>query len=80
MSVEWVRNVLFWCMVLNVVILWTWLLAFVLAHDSMHRVHGRWFHLSREHFDALHYGGMAIYKVGIILFNVVPWIALWIVG
>jgi len=50
----------------------------VLAHDGIERVHGRWFRLSREQFDALHYGGMSIYKLGIILFNLVPLAALCI--
>jgi hypothetical protein len=41
---------------------------------------GRWFHLSVEQIDALHYTGMALYKIGILLFNLVPYIALRIVG
>ena len=31
-------------------------------------------------FDALHYAGIALYKIGILLFNLVPYIALRIVG
>ena len=27
-------------------------------------------------FDALHYAGMSVYKIGIILFNLVPFLAL----
>ena len=57
-----------------------WFLCFLLAHDGMHRLHGRWFHLSREQFDALHYADMAMCKIGILLFNLVPYIALRIVG
>jgi hypothetical protein len=30
--------------------------------------------------DAIHYAGMAIYKIGIILFNLVPYVALLIVA
>jgi hypothetical protein len=33
-----------------------------------------------ERFDALHYQGMAIYKIAILLFNFVPWIAMHIVA
>jgi hypothetical protein len=46
----------------------------------MHEIHGRWFHLSREQFDALHYAGMSVFKIGILLFNLVPLVALSIVG
>jgi hypothetical protein len=52
----------------------------MLAHDWMYGFHGLWFHLSVEQFDALHYGGMTLYKIGILLFNLVPYIALRIVG
>ena len=41
-------------------------------------MHTRWFRLSEERFDEIHYGAMAGFKLGIILLNVVPWIALTI--
>ncbi|MGJ0484794.1 MAG: DUF6868 family protein [Methylomicrobium sp.] len=43
-----------------------------MAHASIYRLHTRWFKLSVETFDAIHYSGMAIYKVGVLLFNVAP--------
>jgi hypothetical protein len=73
------RAVLFWCAVIDYAFLTLWFLAFVWAHDWMFRMHGRWFHVSVEQFDALHYGGMALFKVGILMFNVAPWVALGIV-
>ena len=73
-----VRNALLWCAVINYGILLVWVLFFMLAHDWMYQFHGRWFHLSVEQFDMLHYAGMSIYKIGIILLNLVPYIALCI--
>ena len=70
------REFLLWCTVLNYLVLLGWFAVFVLAHGWMLRLHGRWFHVSEEHFDAVHYGGMALYKVGILLLNLVPWAAL----
>ena len=55
-------------------------LVFILARDFMQRLHGRWFQLSRQQFDVIHYAGMAVFKLGIILFNLVPYVALRIVG
>jgi hypothetical protein len=69
-----------WCTVINYGVLIWWFLAFTLAHDWLRRLHNRWFRLSAEQFDAIHYGGMAIYKIGVLLFNLVPYIALRIVG
>jgi hypothetical protein len=80
MSIETLRDVLLWCAVINYGVLMVWFLFFMLAHDWIHWLHGRWFHLSVEQFDALHYGGMALYKIGILLFNLVPYVALRIVG
>jgi hypothetical protein len=77
MTIEFARSFLSWCTVINYAVLLVWFLAFVFAHDLMQRIHGKWFHLSRAQFDALHYAGMTIYKVGILLFNLVPLAALF---
>ena len=69
-----------WCAIVNYLILSLWFMAFWLGHDWMYKLHGRWFGLTTAQFDALHYGGMAAYKVGILLLNLVPYIALNIVG
>ena len=76
MSLELVRAFFLWCTVINYGVLLVWLLAFVFAHDWIHRFHGRWFRLSRDQFDALHYAGMSIFKIGIMLFCLVPFIVL----
>lgn len=80
MSVETARSFFLWCAVTDYGVLLVWFLVFVLAHDWLQRIHGRWFRLSREQFDALHYGGMAIFKIGIILFNLVPFAVLSFLG
>jgi hypothetical protein len=55
-------------------------LIYVFAHDWIQRIHGRWFRLSRDQFDVRHYAGMSVFKLGIILFNLVPFVVLSIVG
>lgn len=69
-------GVLVWCVGINYGVLLLWFGVFVLAHDLLYRIHTRWFKLSVEAFDALHYGGMAVYKVGVLLLNLVPLLAL----
>ncbi len=76
MNIDMVRRALLWCAVINYGILLIWFLLFILAHDWMYLLHSRWFHLSVDQFDMLHYAGMAIFKIGILLFNLVPYIAL----
>ncbi len=79
MTIEVIRGVLAWSAVINFGLLLWWFLFFSLAHDWTYRFHGKWFRLTTEQFDALHYGGMAVFKLGILLFNLVPYLALRIV-
>lgn len=80
MTVEIIRDVLAWCAVINVGLLLGWLLVFALAHDLMYRIHRKWFKFSVEMFDTLHYAGMAFFEICIFLLNIVPYLALRIVG
>jgi len=80
MELVMIRALFAWCSVINMVVLSVWLLFFILAHDWMHRIHGKWFNMSVEKFDTIHYSGMALFKMGIFLFNLVPYFALRIIG
>jgi hypothetical protein len=80
MALETVRAALAWCTVINLGLFIWWFLFFIMAHDWMYRLHGRWFKMSVERFDALHYAGMALFKMALLLFNLVPYLALRIVG
>ena len=77
MTTSEIKHVLLWCAGLNYAILFVWFGAFVFAHDWMYRMHGRWFKLSVGTFDAMHYGAMSVYKIGIILLNLAPLVALY---
>ncbi|MFZ3183614.1 MAG: DUF6868 family protein [Pseudomonas sp.] len=77
MTIEELKALLLCSLGLNYALLLLWFAVFVGAHDWLYRLHGRWFRLSVETFDALHYAGMAVYKIGVILLNLVPLIALW---
>ena len=64
MTIEIIRDALAWCTVINWVLLLWWLLFFIMAHDWMYRIHSKWFNLSVDKFDAIHYAGMALFKTG----------------
>ena len=80
MTLETVRSALAWCSLINIVLLILWFLFFKFAHDWTFRFHGKWFNLSVEKFDTMHYAGMALFKLGILLFNLGPYFALRIIG
>jgi len=72
------KYVLLWCVALNYAMLFVWFGALVLAHDWIYGLHGRWFKISVEAVDAINYAGLAIYKIGILLLDLVPLVALYL--
>jgi hypothetical protein len=74
-----IERVLLGSALLNYAILLIWLGAFIFSHEWMYRLHTRWFKIPVETFDAVHYGAMAVYKVGILLLNLAPMIAIFLV-
>jgi hypothetical protein len=79
MSIEVVGGVLLWCAIMNFALLAVWSLLFVMPHEWVYRLWSRWFRLSIEQFDAVNFAGIVLYKVGILLFNLIPYVALRIV-
>jgi hypothetical protein len=79
MNPDAIKVLLLYSLAFNYTILIMWFAAFSFAHDWMFRLHSRWFNLSIETFDALHYAGMAFYKIGIMMLNIAPLVALWFV-
>ena len=80
MNPDFLFRFLLCSLAINYAILLIWFVVFVTARKGLRPLHGRWFRLSDPAFDAIHYGGMAVYKIGILLFNLVPLLALYFVG
>jgi len=80
MTIQTARDVLLWCAAINYAVLLVWFLFFVFSHELLYRLHTRWFRLPAEQFDTIHYAGMAMYKIGILFLNLVPYMALLAVG
>ena len=76
MSLETTTTLLGWCLTINVGLLGIWFLAFWLVRDFVYQLHTRIFKISPGTFDAIHYAGMAIYKILIMLLNLTPYLAL----
>ncbi|MDP6903630.1 MAG: hypothetical protein QF406_04210 [Verrucomicrobiota bacterium] len=75
-TIENLRTFLGWCTILNMGILVVWSLAFVFARDLVFKVHTRWFRISEERFDEIHYTLMGYYKLAVFLFNLAPYLVL----
>lgn len=80
MDRDFLWDLLLYSLVFNYAILLFWFFAFLLAKDALRGLHGKWFKLPPEQFDAIHYSLMGVYKIGIFLFNLAPLVAIWFVG
>ncbi len=79
MIVDQIKEVLLWCFIINTGMLLWWFLFIVLARNWVYRMHTKWFKISEERFDEIHYAGMAFFKICIFVLYLVPYIALCIV-
>jgi len=80
MTVELLREVLGWATLINLGLVSWWFVVFLFAHNWMYQLHSKWFNLSVERFDAIHYAGMAFFKISVFIFNLAPYLALRIVA
>lgn len=74
-----VRAFFMWCTVINggLLILSSAILLF--AQDLVFRLHRKWFPMPRDTFVAMIYGFLGFYKIVVIAFNLVPYVALVII-
>lgn len=76
MSLETLRAFFFWGAAINLGVLLLSTLGLVFARNWVWRLQSRWFPLREDHFNALVYGYLAVYKIVLIAFFIVPWVAL----
>ncbi len=79
MTIDIIQKVLGWCCILNSGLALFWFLLLVIAHDWIYRLHGKWFEVTKESFNKIHYAGLTFFKITIFVFNIIPYIALRII-
>ncbi len=80
MDIQTLTTFFMWCTIINAGILILWSLFFLCAPDFVYRTHSRWFPISRETFDVVIYSFLGLFKVLVTVFNLVPYVALLIIG
>ena len=80
MNVETLTGFLMWCTVINgaLLLLWTGACAFI--PDTVYRLQSRWFPISRDQYNLVMYSYLGLFKLMFLVFNLVPFAALLIVG
>jgi hypothetical protein len=63
----------FW---LGLLLLAVWANVFILWSVRLYASHVQWFHLSYHEFELMHYGGMILMKICLLVFFLLPYLAI----
>jgi hypothetical protein len=67
--------------VINYAILVLWCVVFRAGHDWHYRLTKKWFPtVTREQYDLVNFGGIAFYKIAILVLNLIPYAAIRLVS
>ncbi|MES9961614.1 MAG: DUF6868 family protein [Sedimenticola sp.] len=80
MDVQTLTSFFMWCTIIDGGLLLFWSLALMVMPDLVYRTQSRWFPIPRETFNVVIYGFLGLFKVFFLVFNLVPYLALLIVG
>ncbi len=80
MDYEMLTSFFFWSSIINIVILLFASVMVKVAGVWIYETHGKWFSIPEDKYLVVIYALLGVYKVLILVFNVVPWVALQIVG
>jgi hypothetical protein len=69
-----------WCTIVNMSLFALAFLFLIFGSDFVYKMHGKWFPMPRETFNIVLYSYLGVYKLLIFVFNLVPWVALIIIG
>ncbi len=79
MTYEMLHDFFGWGALLSYGLLLVWFIFFSLAPNFIVKVHGKWFDITKEDFHRIHYFTMALYKILIFVFFLVPYVVMYII-
>jgi hypothetical protein len=80
MDIETLTAFFMWCTVIDGAMLVLSTTIYILAPDFVYRMQSMWFPIPRESFKVVFYAFLGLFKIFFIVFNVVPYVALLIIG
>ncbi|MGB2959466.1 MAG: DUF6868 family protein [Bacteroidota bacterium] len=80
MDIQALTAFFMWCTVINGGILVLWSIFFLFAPDLTYRTQVKWFPIPRETFNVILYCFLGAFKIVFLVFNLVPYLALLIIG
>ncbi len=80
MDIQTLTSFFMWCTILNGSLLVFWAIVHMLAPNLVYRTQRKWFPIPRETFDVVFYAFLGMFKIMVVIFNVVPYVVLKIIG
>ena len=80
MDIQTLIRFFMWCTSINGALLVFWTIMCRFALDWVYRTQSKWFPFPRDTFNAVMYAFLGGFKIVFLVFNVVPYVALLIVG
>ena len=80
MDTEVVTSFFMWCTIINGALLLFWAAMLMLAPEAVYRTQNRFVRIPRETFNVVIYAFLGVFKIVFLVFNLVPFVALMIVG
>ena len=79
MDITILKTFFMWCTIINCGLLIYSFVMFAFAGDWVYRMHSKWFPIPREAFNVAIYSLLGGYKILVIVFNLIPFVALVII-
>jgi hypothetical protein len=80
MDITALKAFFMWCTIINVGLLLFSSFVCIFFGDFSYRINSRCFSISRQEFNIICYSFIGLYELFVLTFNLVPYIALLIVG
>jgi hypothetical protein len=80
MDIQTLTTFFMWCTIIDGALLVFWIIMCIIAPDLVYRTQSKWFLIPRETFNVIMYSFLGMFKIFFMVFNVVPYAALLIIG
>jgi hypothetical protein len=80
MDIQTLTRFFLWCTIIDGALLVLWTAMCILIPDLVYRIQSKWFPIPREIYNVVIYFFLGLFKIVFLVFNVVPYVALLIVG
>ena len=80
MDIQTLTSFFGWCTVINGAVFAVWTVFLRFFPEFVYRIQSAWFPIPRTTYDVVIYSFLGLFKIFFLIFNLVPYVALRIIG